>query len=283
MVKIGDKVRFLNSVGGGIVKKFINKDIVSVEEEDGFETPVLIKECVIISTAGEMKNIKGSNIQLNVEVDLEKPVQSVELKGGGKLNLLLGYTKDDLRSLDSGKYDSYIINDSNYLVMFTYLSKSGNMWKVSYAGVAEPNMKHHLDCFDKNDLNDIERICVQYVAFKKEKPFEKIISGDVELKIDTVKFFKLHCFVSNPYFEEHAIVYPVCKDDNPLGSVKVIKEDLEDALNEKKKIDIIKARKPINKIKEKNGIIEVDLHINELLDSTTGMSNRDILDRKSVV
>ena len=59
MVKIGDKVRFLNSVGGGIVKKFINKDIVSVEEEDGFETPVLIKECVIISTAGEMKNIKG--------------------------------------------------------------------------------------------------------------------------------------------------------------------------------------------------------------------------------
>ena len=87
-------------------------------------------------------------------------------------------------------------------------------------------MKHNLDCFDKNDLNDIERICVQYVALKKEKPFEKKISGDVELKIDTVKFFKLHCFVSNPYFEEHSILYPIFKDDIPLGSLKVIKEDL---------------------------------------------------------
>lgn len=41
MVKVGDKVRFLNSVGGGTVVK-INKDIAYVEEEDGFETPVLI-------------------------------------------------------------------------------------------------------------------------------------------------------------------------------------------------------------------------------------------------
>ena len=35
MVKVGDKVRFLNSVGGGTVVK-INKDIAYVEEEDGF-------------------------------------------------------------------------------------------------------------------------------------------------------------------------------------------------------------------------------------------------------
>ena len=47
MVKVGDRVRFLNSVGGGIVKK-INKDIALVEEEDGFETPVLLRECVVI-------------------------------------------------------------------------------------------------------------------------------------------------------------------------------------------------------------------------------------------
>ena len=49
MVKVGDKVRFLNSVGGGTVVK-INKDIAYVEEEDGFETPVLIHECVVIES-----------------------------------------------------------------------------------------------------------------------------------------------------------------------------------------------------------------------------------------
>ena len=36
MMKIGDKVRFLNEIGGGIVKGFRGKDIVLVEDADGF-------------------------------------------------------------------------------------------------------------------------------------------------------------------------------------------------------------------------------------------------------
>ena len=43
-IQIGDKVRFLNSVGGGVVRGFRGKDQVLVEDEDGFEVPALIKE-----------------------------------------------------------------------------------------------------------------------------------------------------------------------------------------------------------------------------------------------
>lgn len=49
-MKIGDKVRFLSEVGGGIVRGFQGKDIALVEGEDGFEIPMLIKECVVIQT-----------------------------------------------------------------------------------------------------------------------------------------------------------------------------------------------------------------------------------------
>ena len=44
-MKIGDKVRFLSEVGGGIVRGFQGKDVALVEGEDGFEIPMLIKEC----------------------------------------------------------------------------------------------------------------------------------------------------------------------------------------------------------------------------------------------
>ena len=47
-VKIGDKVRYLNSVGGGVVTRFQSKDIVLVEEEDGFETPCLVSQVVVV-------------------------------------------------------------------------------------------------------------------------------------------------------------------------------------------------------------------------------------------
>lgn len=50
-IKVGDKVRFLNSTGGGVVRSFKGKDQVLVEDEDGFEVPALIRECVVEETA----------------------------------------------------------------------------------------------------------------------------------------------------------------------------------------------------------------------------------------
>lgn len=49
-MKIGDKVRFLNEVGGGVISGFPDKDTVLVCDEDGFEIPTLRKEVVVIDT-----------------------------------------------------------------------------------------------------------------------------------------------------------------------------------------------------------------------------------------
>lgn len=49
-MKIGDKVRFLSEVGGGVVTGFQEKDIVLVEDADGFDIPMPVRECVVIET-----------------------------------------------------------------------------------------------------------------------------------------------------------------------------------------------------------------------------------------
>ncbi|MDE6041732.1 MAG: hypothetical protein K2F99_09175 [Muribaculaceae bacterium] len=48
-IKIGDTVRYLNSVGGGRVVRIA--DGIAYVDEDGFEAPVLLKECVVIGSA----------------------------------------------------------------------------------------------------------------------------------------------------------------------------------------------------------------------------------------
>lgn len=48
-MKIGDKVRFLDAQGGGIVKGFDSKGLVLVEDEDGFEIPTIASQCVVVS------------------------------------------------------------------------------------------------------------------------------------------------------------------------------------------------------------------------------------------
>ena len=47
-MKIGDKVRFLTETGGGVVAGFQGKNIVLVEDADGFQIPTSINEVVVV-------------------------------------------------------------------------------------------------------------------------------------------------------------------------------------------------------------------------------------------
>lgn len=58
MIKVGDKVRFLNDVGGGTVTGFIGKSMVNVENEDGFEIPMLLTDVVVVN---EVKSYSSEN------------------------------------------------------------------------------------------------------------------------------------------------------------------------------------------------------------------------------
>ena len=49
-MQIGEKVRFLNEVGGGVISGFQGKDVVLVKDEDGFDIPMLRSQVVVIET-----------------------------------------------------------------------------------------------------------------------------------------------------------------------------------------------------------------------------------------
>ena len=50
--KIGDTVRFLNDIGGGVIVK-IKDNMAYVADNDGFETPILLRECVVVGQASQ--------------------------------------------------------------------------------------------------------------------------------------------------------------------------------------------------------------------------------------
>jgi len=57
MIKKGDTVRFLNAVGGGVVVRIDEaKQLIYVEDEDGFEIPVLERECVAVGEVNKETN-----------------------------------------------------------------------------------------------------------------------------------------------------------------------------------------------------------------------------------
>lgn len=282
-MKIGDKVRFLSEVGGGIVKGFQGKDIALVEDEDGFEIPMLVKECVVIQTDDYNIPLKTGKKQGAPEVEEEpeeeeKPItyRAPEIKGNDVLNVYLAYVPQDVKTISATAFDAYLVNDSNYFIDYLYLSAEGKSWTLRSRGTVAPNMKQHLEEFDKSALNGMEHVAVQLLAYKDDRTFLLKNAVSMELRVDTVKFYKLHTFQQTDFFAEPALMYDVVRDDESVKQVFVSADDIREALLQKTVPDQPKVPKK-HQPKVKNDIVEVDLHIHELLDDTNGMSNSEML------
>lgn len=229
-MKIGDKVRFLSEVGGGRVSGFQGKDIVLVEDEDGFDVPMRISEVVVIGEEDydtkHMVEVKGGGVKVegggskeeepetepaDRPVTFKAPVE--ERKGGDKLSAYLAFVPIDVKELSNTRFESYIVNDCNYYLRYVYMTAEGTSWQVRSQGEVEPNTKLFIEEFGRDQLNQLEHSCIQLIAYKRDKYFLRKPAVDALVNIDPVKFYKLHTFRENQFFEQPALIYTIIEND----------------------------------------------------------------------
>ena len=284
MIKVGDRVRFLNAVGGGIVRSFQSKDIVLVEEDDGFETPMQVRECVLIESISRETNLPEIKVQTSTPAPIiirQEPVEEEEYDyeadetpEGENLTVFLAFVPQDIKVLQTTSYDAYLVNDSNYFLHYNIATISLEEAKSQHNGTIEPNTKFLFTSINKDQLNDWEKFSIQLLAFKK-KTYAPKPAIDIELKINPVKFYKLHSFTENDYFSRLALMIEVVKGDSIAYETSINPSELKDAMNQKMETP---RRSRIGKNPQPStGILEIDLHITELLDTTAGMSNTEML------
>ncbi|MDR0574565.1 MAG: DUF2027 domain-containing protein [Tannerella sp.] len=290
-LNIGDKVRFLNSVGGGRITAFHGKDQVLVEDENGFDVPVLISECVVVGEADRRMESKEpepyvppvktipKDVAVQQEIKTPKPADYTfqETPQGERLNVNLVFLPVEPQAFMQTPFETYLVNESNYFLFVNYMSCKNNSWTSRYHGIIEPDTKIFIEEFEKSDLSELEHICVQMIAFKDGKSYSLKNALSVELRLDTVKFYKLHCFTKNNFFDEDALVMPLVANDTPEKQMLVSATDIQEAMYGRKK-EVRRMPQPAVKApKQGNNIIEIDLHINQLMETTSGMNNADML------
>ncbi len=287
MAKIGDTVRFLNSVGGGRIVR-IEGNIAHVEDNDGFEIPMLLRECVVVGAEPSLSAPSKATSTPSKEVVVEKPspksvpapLPVVETVSGNKLNIVLAFEPRDIKKLSSTEFDLTLVNDSNYFVDFMFATRADDdvEWTLRQHATLEPNLMLTVGTCSPADFNSFEHILFQYVAFKETKSFAMKRPGSVEIKVDTTKLCKLHCFRDNVYFDEPVLALDFVTDDVPYSPTKVDTKELQAEMRRKKSADSRPIVRPVKKRYSKtDDIIEADLHINELVDSTAGLSRADML------
>ena len=291
MAKVGDIIRYLNNVGGGRIVR-IEGNMAYVDDE-GFETPVLLRECVVVDTSPAMPNDRENkkttsqhSISPHAPENAENnEIDITEIQGGDKINITVGFEPVDRNRLSQTDFEASLINDSNYFLYFTLASRRSAIkdWTCRYAGMVEPNTELWLGTFNQTDVSLLERLCLQFIAFKKGKEYEMKNSASIEIDVDTTKFFKLHCYAKNKYFDNEVIAFNFVENDFPNNIKTLDFSNLQSRFsnNREDKKDLHKSNKSLKHKKHNesytNEPLVVDLHINSLLETTAGMSTADIL------
>ncbi|MBR1449716.1 MAG: DUF2027 domain-containing protein [Prevotella sp.] len=286
-MKIGDKVRFLSEIGGGRVAGFQGKNVVLVEDEDGFEVPMAISEVVVIGVENydtshvlEVKQKSQQQAAQPNEVEpADRPVtfkaKPEERKGGEELSAYLAFVPMDVKELSQTRFETYLVNDCNYYIRFSYLTAEGSGWSLRATAEVEPNTKLFIEEFGREDLNGMERVAIQLMAYKRDKNFLLRPTVDVQLRIDPVKFYKLHTFLPNAYFEQPSLVYTIIENGKAARPLVVDARQLKEEMYGRQ-IPVVQDKRQSVTVKD-DGTIVVDLHADALLDTTNGMSASDIL------
>ncbi len=304
-MKIGDKVRFLNDVGGGVVTGFQSKDIAIVRDENGFDLPTLVRECVVVSTdnyniarrptdrkaptadaaAGVSADVRTLLHPVTEENVAERPVtfrpQPLERSGADRLNIMLAFVPAEAHSISDPDvlFEAYFVNVCNYTLHFVLFCHEGAACTQRAEGDVEANTKLFLEEFRRDALEGGERVTLQAVAYKRGKSFRPKAPLNVGVRIDGPKFYKQQAFGYSDFFEEPALIYDLVRDDRPVRGVYVEANEIRDVLvSPKTKAADRQLRRPARVIPaDPSPPIEVDLHATDLLDDKAGLDPKDIL------
>ena len=156
---------------------FADNQTALVRDDDGFEIPVLIRECVVIETddyniARPQKQAPIPNVapegprpadnrfrtqqpdtythSFDDDED-DKPItfrpRPLERRGADVLNIFLGYVPMDTKNLQTTAFEAYLINDSNYYIHYALFTHDGATCALRHEGIVEPNTKNFLEEF----------------------------------------------------------------------------------------------------------------------------------------
>ncbi len=282
-IKVGDKVRFLNAVGGGIVTK-IQKDTAFVlSEEDDFEYPSLLTELVKVEAETPSQpapSVPAQPIATTPEVEEEDEFEDDEvIAGNDKLKAFLGFVPQDDRDPTNCDLDVYLINDSNFHVFYTYLlPEAAGDYEYKKSGKIGPNTKWLIDTVKRSELSKLDEVLIQLLPYRRGT-YKPIAPEQKVVKLQNVWFFKQAKYKTNDFFHEDAIIYEITENELKTQVERLTEKDLKKVIRNKQLGSKETDKAAVSKQKKERFEEEkvIDLHIHELIDDERGLENSEIL------
>lgn len=217
--KIGEKVKFLDRTGGGVIVEIRDPKTVVVAGDDGFDLPVLITELVRIDPtdaagrffegrslfAKEKPADKGNPDPEPGTEDLNKNITS-DIKDG---SIFLAFVPHDQKYLMTGYIDVFLVNNTPFDLLYNlfHLTPTGHYEGVDYGSVFS-GTRQHLATVNRESIARWSDGYLQFL-FHANQVQEVPPPVNSEFRIDGKKFFKEGNYQLSPHIEGRGIVIRV--------------------------------------------------------------------------
>ncbi len=279
-IQIGDKVKFLDEVGGGIVKNILDSKTALVETSEGFEFPYPINKLIVVEKKTDEQ--ESSHDQSFAQAQAGSLLYDTEpdiIKDNEEVKIYLAFIPKNLYQINSTDFEVHLVNDSNWHLLYLYqIPTDGKKLLKSTPGHLQPNLIELLMTINARELAKIGFITFQILFFRRT-PHEQRKPVLAKITLKEQRLFNIDSYLDNDYFETKSLFYPIIEEHPLEEAIKQLKEHDFHKVKHEKEVK----NKRLNTPKQfhsgkKPDLWEVDLHITELLDDTRGMSAKDMLE-----
>jgi hypothetical protein len=270
--KVGDKVKFLNEKGGGVVSKILSSNMVNVAIDEGFDIPVMANDLILIesNSAGERFFEEHYNVSVNKTAS-EEPKKPARKPYAIPEAIYMALVPDDQQVLIIGDVEVFLVNNSAFDIIYTIFLKD----KDKYLGVDYGNIEAYstasLQVSDREQLEYFGQGMLQLLFFKEElhdiiPPMQK------EFRIKMVKLLKEDNYTENTVFKTKAYLQKV--EDLPEIVIEKKDEDPQPVIQKIPEAQLVR-ESVIKKHRIEDGFAEVDLHIEALCENPNRLEKHE--------
>ena len=265
-IRIGDIVRFLTDRLEGKVTGIIDNNTVNVfVNEYGFEIPASVNDLVVIHT--DIATPTNGTNNTGGQVQKQVTTQSAD-------TLYLAIVPENFNNLPESRYELFLVNDTAETCLYSATFRHGEKYTGILAGNCSPDTASSLGTYNLKEIDaQIRAVHIQAIFFNKgiTRLREPI---NTEVKISGATLCKSGAYKHARWFNNISLLRPLSKEET-IELVELDDKQLKEVIREKKQADTpaTPVQKPVN-----SNIVEIDLHANEILETTAGMDNKDILE-----
>jgi hypothetical protein len=253
-----------------------------VEDDQGFEVPYLITELVKDERFDDIQTASRKVVQKNKEEEGKKPgkesqplfASSAAKPASAEPACFLAFVPEVPTMPLSGEIKAWLVNDSKSTLLYHFALLSEGTYTSEKSGRLAAYSCVPLKGFGLQDFSNFPDFGFQILPI--ENKTATLQSSLVKtIKINPVKFYKETSFTGNSYFEKRAFLIEIRKKDLSKELEKLQQHDFSAVAVPTENGD---QTQPVPKKREPPELKEVDLHILELVDSVSGLSNKEIQD-----